>query len=346
MTITNYMQRLKIFLAALLLVFAGGTAARAQIDIWNNQIEIQKKDSRGNTTIISRSKSDGESKIKLIALLTADGQLIDRGLIWRVFTPPAGNAQPKLIKEFREASPEIDLPAGTYSINVSFGRAHITRQIKVDETTSATEQFVLNAGGLRLTALHNNKPAPPGTVTYAIYSDDQDGYSPRTVIMAAAKPGLIIRLNAGIYRIKSHFGNANATVEADVTVEAGKLTETTVTHAAGRAMFKLVNREGGEAIPGTSWSIVNKSGKAIQNSYGALPSHYFSPGSYVVAAKSAGQVYRRTFEIEDGKSTTVELVRGNTTGSTTPAAQGGTDPVDLFNLNGQTLKPSFDIKSP
>ena len=49
-------------------------------------------------------------------------------------------------------------------------------------------------------------------------------------------PGLLahelVRLNAGIYRIVSTYGDANATVEADVTVEAGKLSEASVTHSA------------------------------------------------------------------------------------------------------------------
>ena len=109
--------------------------------------------------------------------------------------------------------------------------------------------------GLRLTALVDGKPAPPGAVSYSIYSDDREQFESCTAIISGAKPNLIIRLNSGIYRIVSIYGDANAKIETDVTVEAGKLTETTVTHKGGKATFKLVTRAGGEAMPDTRWTI-------------------------------------------------------------------------------------------
>ena len=70
----------------------------------------------------------------------------------------------------------------------------------------------------------------------------------RTKVMSGLAPGVVVRLNAGIYSLVSAYGDANAVARADVTVEAGKLTEATLMHAAAKATFKLVARSGGDAV--------------------------------------------------------------------------------------------------
>ncbi len=131
-------------------------------------------------------------------------------------------------------------------------------------------------------------------VTYAIFSDDRDQYRTANVVMGGAKPGLVIRLNAGIYHVVSTYGDANAKVEADVTVEAGKLTEAAVAHQAAKAAFKLVNRAGGEALPETHWTIQTQSGEIVKESVGALPSHLLAPGDYQIVAKSGGRLFKNS----------------------------------------------------
>ena len=79
----------------------------------------------------------------------------------------------------------------------------------------------------------NGEAVNEKAVSYEIYSDERDQYGQRTKVMSAAKPGLVIRLNAGIYNVVGTYGDANAVARADVTVEAGKLTEATLSHAAG-----------------------------------------------------------------------------------------------------------------
>lgn len=300
-----------------------------------------------NTTVIERIGVDPKAAapgVKLVALLAADGQQIDQGLVWRVFQGSDSHGKAKLIVEKREASPQIKLQPGDYTINAAFGRAHLTRKISVAASTAAVEQFVLNAGGLRLNAVTGGKPAPPGSVTYTIFSDDRDQFANRTALLSGAKPNLIMRLNAGIYRIVSTYGDANARVEADVTVEAGKLTETTVSHAAGRTMLKLVTRAGGEALPETAWTIMNSGGEVIKDTVGALPSHYLAPGNYIVAARSAGQVYKSTFAVQDGVTTVVEVLmdvsaaRASTESEPAPAAapvDTGIDAESLIKLKSR-----------
>jgi hypothetical protein len=194
-------------------------------------------------------------------------------------------------------------------LNAAFGRAHLTRRISVKEGVQSVEPFVINAGGLRLIALvGKGEAAPANTVTYEIFSDERDQSGQRSKIMGGAKPGLVMRLNSGIYQIVSTYGDANAHVTADVTVEAGKLTDVTIAHAAAKVTFKLVMREGGEALADTQWNIVDAHGTTIKESVGALPTHTLAPGSYSVVAKSGGRSFRRDFVVLNGEITQVEVV--------------------------------------
>lgn len=305
---------------------------------WTQSTETPKTSKPANTTVIERAGKNGAlTPLKLVALLTADGQQIDQGLVWRVFQASGPSGKSKLVSESHEASPSLKLQPGEYTINAAFGRANLTRKIVVRPDGPPFETFVLNAGGLRLSALVGGKPAPPGTVTYAIYSDDRDQFDARSAVLSGAKPNLIIRLNSGIYRIVSQYGDANAKIEADVTVEAGKLTETTVTHMGGKATFKLVTRSGGEAVPDTRWTVKTADGEIVKESVGALPTHIFAPGKYVVTASSGGHLYRSDFEIKDGDVISVEVLKSASTNDNDEA--GATDVAPTANgMNGTLLE--------
>lgn len=328
------------------LVLAGMLPASAAADdplttnSWSKGSEVRRGDAAagkgGNTTVIERG-GKALGTVKLVALLTVDGQEIDQGLVWRIFAMTSANPKPKLLAESREASPSMKLPPGDYTINAAFGRANLTRRIAVKPDAPSTENFVLNAGGLRVAAFVSGKPAPQGAVTYSIYSDEREQFSGRTAIMSNAKPSLVIRLNSGIYRIISQYGDANAKIEADVTVEAGKLSETSVMHVGGRVTFKLVTRSGGEAVPDTRWTVQSDGGEIVKESVGALPTHILAPGSYVVAASSGGQRYQRRFEVKDGEVKSVEVLMGG--------SRGQDDGPPLSSIAPTTAAPSGAVPS-
>jgi hypothetical protein len=272
-----------------------------------------------NTTVVPRSAPEAKSapgaavagQVSLVAVLTQDGQNIEQGLVWRVFRDkPGPDGKLKLLSTHRESSPTLRLEAGDYIVNVAFGRAHLTRRIAVSSERPAQERFVLNAGGLRLTpAVANGEAVNEKAVSYEIYSDERDQYGQRTKVMSAVKPGLVIRLNAGIYNVVGTYGDANAVARADVTVEAGKLTEATLSHAGAKVTFKLVARSGGDAIADTQWNVANAQGEVVKESVGALPTHVFAPGTYTVSARNAGEVFQRTFTVQAGQAAQVEVLR-------------------------------------
>jgi hypothetical protein len=269
-----------------------------------------------NTTIVPRSPGEpraaatGAGQVSLVALLTEDGQNIEQGLTWRVFSDKAGpDGKASLLSTHREASPTLHLDAGTYIVNVAFGRAHLTRKIVVSGEGPLQERFVLNAGGLRLSSvLAGGEAVNEKAVVYEIYSDERDQYGQRTKLMSGVKPGVIIRLNAGIYNVVSTYGDANAIARSDVTVEAGKLTDATLSHAAAKITFKLVTRAGGDAIADTQWQVSTGDRELIKESVGALPTHILAPGTYTVSAKHAGQVFQREFTVQAGETAQVEVL--------------------------------------
>ena len=248
--------------------------------------------------------------VPMTARLTADGEEIEEGLVWRVFGhSPSGENGTALLITQQQARPTFKLHVGDYLVNAAFGRAHITRRISVKpgQTDGVVEDFVLNAGGLRIKAQVGGSDAPQNTVSFSIYSD-RDQTDNRKLILSAARPNLVVRLNAGIYHIVSTYGDCNAVVRSDVTVEAGKLTEAVVTHSAAKATLKLVHRAGGEALPDTQWTIQTPEGEEIKESVGALPTHILAPGKYIVLAKSQGRSFQREITLANGETTQVELV--------------------------------------
>jgi hypothetical protein len=264
-----------------------------------------------NVTVVPRSAPAGSAQeVQFTAFLTDDGPPIDQGVVWHIFQDSEKDgARPRHHRTMREANPVIRLSPGRYLVNVSFGRANLTRTIAVETGVALTERFVLNAGGLRVSAqLGDGSPAPETAINYDIYSGETDQLGNRQRIMSGARPGLIMRLNAGIFHIVSRYGDANAVVSADVTVEAGKLTEVAITHPGAAVTFKLVTRPGGEAQSGAQWAILDPDGEVIKESAGALPTHVLAAGSYVVTARHSGRVFRHGFTVQAGEAAQIEVV--------------------------------------
>lgn len=250
-----------------------------------------------------------QGRVTLVALVTEDGQRIENGLVWRIFGARGADGKPRITGTHRDASPVLPLAPGEYLVNVAYGRANVTRRITVMPGTPSTEQFMLNVGLLRVTALLGaNQPAPSNAVAFDVLSDERDQFGQRLKVIAGARPGRQFRLNSGVYQLVSTYGDANAVIQADLTVEPGKLTEATVIHQAGRVTFKLVRRAGGEAIADTQWSIINRQGDIVKESAGALPTHLLAPGTYTVSARSQGETFRRTFAVRSGETAQVEVM--------------------------------------
>ena len=265
-----------------------------------------------NSSAMPRSveSAAGLVQVSLSAILSDEGQPIDQGLVWHIFRDRAGpDGKLPLVKQLREAAPAVKLEPGDYMINAAFGRATLTRKISVAAGVPMMEKFNLNAGGLRLNAiLTNGEPAPDRSVAYDILNEERDQSGNRVKVISGAKPGLIIRLNAGVYQLVSTYGDANARVRAEVAIEPGKLSDVALSHNGTKVTFKLVGREGGEALADVSWSIVDTKAEIVKETVGALPTHILAAGRYAVLAKHLGKTYRAEFTAKAGEQAVVEVI--------------------------------------
>jgi hypothetical protein len=174
---------------------------------------------------------------------------------------------------------------GDYLINVSYGLAQVTKRVTIWPGKRTADVFNLHAGGLRLYATLAKQPLiSEQALSFKVFSDETDQSGNRRMLVSKAKPGIVIRLNSGNYRVVSTYGDANSVVEADVKVESGKLTEATLDHQAGRITFKLVRRPGGEAMADTIWAIYAPDGLLVKKSGGAFSTHVLAVGKYQVKA--------------------------------------------------------------
>jgi hypothetical protein len=245
------------------------------------------------------------------ALVSEAGPRLQAGITWRVYeskTSPA-SAGYKLVSTHRDPMPTAALLPGEYLVNAAYGLSNLTKKIKVESGRSIEETFVLNTGGLKLAALlADGSPLPASAARYDILSDEEDQFGNRQTVLRDAKPGIVIRLNAGAYRIECLYGDANAIAKADITVEPGKVTEATLKQTGAKTTFKLVQTLGGEALADTKWTLLTSAGDVVKENAGALPTHILAPGSYAVVADHAGESFTRKFSIEPGEAKQIEVV--------------------------------------
>lgn len=252
----------------------------------------------------------GKSQVELRAFISEGGATVTSGLVWRIFNPrPDKDGKYILLGTLRDPVAIAMLEPGDYLVNAAYGLSHVTKKITVTPGQPLKESLILNAGGLRLNSvLPDGQPIPPNAVRYDIFADETDQFGNRKKILGNAKPGIVIRLNAGVYHVVSVYGDANAVAEADVTVEPARLSEATVTHSAAKVTLKLVHQPGGEALAGTQWQVLTPGGDVVKESVGALPTHILAAGDYSVLAKYNGSNFSRDFTVKAGETAQVELV--------------------------------------
>jgi hypothetical protein len=245
----------------------------------------------------------------LQARLTADGAPLPAGVNFRVFGDGLGpNGKLPEIGEAEGGTATLHLKPGTYLVHASYGRAGATKRIRVD-SISPGDTVVLNAGGLRLSALvGKDRRLPPGLVRFDVYAPDEDGSDERALLVENCPADRIVGLNAGIYHVISRYGDANAVVRADIKVEAGKLTEATVYQKGALLTLKLVDQHGGEAIADTAWTVKTDTGENVVENVGAFPSVVLAMGAYKAIARHDGRTFEREFTVEPGRDRDIEVI--------------------------------------
>jgi hypothetical protein len=249
--------------------------------------------------------------LSLTARYGKDLPIINGGLVWRVFADkPDDTGTFKLLREERGATPNIVLPPGNYVIHVALGLVGAVRAVSLKAETDRVA-FVLPAGGLRIEGRVGSSKIPPNQISFALYKGSQfegGAGAERQSLVPNVPAGDVALLPEGTYYIISNYGDANSVVRSDIRVQAGKLTDVTVSHRAAVITLKLVSDRGGEALANTAWSVITPGGDVIKESIGAFPRVVLSEGEYRAIAKNEGKVFERPFNVVNGVDGEVEVI--------------------------------------
>jgi hypothetical protein len=237
------------------------------------------------------------------------GQYVREGLHWRIFADqPEANGAFALVAESRDAAPVFALRPGAYILHVAFGTFSQTRRLRITGEP-LRDSIVLNAGAVRLVGRVGEAQIRNARLSFDIYAGGLfDGGEPR-LVMRQVPAGDLVALAEGTYHVVSTYGDANATIRADIRIRAGQVTDATIQHRAANVNLKLVQqREGGDPIGNAAWTVLTPGGDVIKESIGAYPSMVLQEGEYLAIARHEGRVFNRRFNVEAGKDLNIEVV--------------------------------------
>jgi hypothetical protein len=258
--------------------------------------------------VVAPAAAPPQAVLSLTARYGKELPAINGGLVWRIFPDrPDDTGTFKLLREERGATPNIVLQPGNYVVHVSLGLVSAVRAVTLKSETDR-ESFILPAGGLRIEGRVGTSKIPPNQISFAIYKGSQFEGGDRAPMLPNVAASDVVMLPEGTYYIISNYGDANSVVRSDIRVQAGKLTDVTVTHRAAVITLKLVSDKGGEALANTAWSVITPGGDVIKESIGAFPKVVLSEGEYRAIAKNEGKVYERSFNVVNGVDGEVEVI--------------------------------------
>ena len=209
------------------------------------------------------------------------------------------------VRRSRAPQPSFSLPAGTYYVVARSGYAEQRQRIALSAGDDVMKALVLPAALLKFSAQVSGSPAPVNAdLAYRI---ETLGKEPREIarVSAAQFEGL---LNAGRYRVSATLEQNAAGAQQEITLEAGKPLEITLTIDAGEATL----RAPATASSGydTFWELRDAQGRAIWHATSGEPKVLLAPGRYSVRLETRDTILQATFEIAAGEKRTIELGGG------------------------------------
>ena len=135
----------------------------------------------------------GREGLELSARLTAEGGPLQQNISWHIRSPDGVS-----VYSGDEGTADVSLPPGDYVVDASYGATLIERQVSLPAGTRLKVNFVLDAGGLKVEPMVGKIGVPPVASRVRVFS--MDG---RKLMAVSVKPGEIIRLPEGSYRVES-----------------------------------------------------------------------------------------------------------------------------------------------
>jgi hypothetical protein len=251
----------------------------------------------------------GKESLRLRARITAATDPIARPIAWTVHrVDDRAEDEWPLVGERSAAEAMFDLAPGQYVVRAGYGAIKAAKVVVVQPRQQVDVTFILNAGGLRVVpALAFLDPPEGVNAKHWVFEAADGNRGSRRLFAETDRPGEVIRLNAGTYHLVSRFGDANAVVEADVTVRPGMLTEVEINHKAGIVHLGFARHDTDGPPKAVQWQINDSNGAVIMRADGARISQILAPGAYIAAVDYGGRKFEAEFEIDIGETREVNI---------------------------------------
>ncbi|TLP48652.1 hypothetical protein FDK21_03045 [Cohaesibacter sp. CAU 1516] len=252
----------------------------------------------------------GVATLQLTALLSEQGEVLQRGVNWRIFAEKRNaNGTLQTVQTLDGGTVTVELKTGSYIVYAGYGYANLTKRITLERPGSYSDSFILNAGAVRLNAVASGDiPLDSSILTFDIYTRNDSNGGGQQLVAKNVKPGHVVKMSEGTYHVVSSYGSSNAIVRGDVQIESGKLINVTMIHNAAKVTLRLVSEPGGEALANTIWTVLTPGGDVVKQAIGAFPTLALSAGDYTAIAKQNDAIYNRDFSVDPGLDRDIEVL--------------------------------------
>ncbi len=236
----------------------------------------------------------GDEQIELSARFTEKSKNYADSVDWKV-----KNASGEVLFEATAPIVSFKLNPGAYEVLGRYGNVTIDEGISLPPTTRLAVNFILNAGALRILPRLPDGFGPSLESITKVYA--LNGTHPGRLVAPEVRPGELLKLAAGTYRIETRYAASNVAAVTDVEVKPGLLRAVDVAHHAGLARLSINKRQDAQ------WLVMENSGAVLPLPAGTEITALLKPGAYVAEAHTGGKVLQQAFTITEGIVSNVVL---------------------------------------
>lgn len=241
--------------------------------------------------------ASGQEGLELSAIYTPDGVALVENVSWKI-----SDQDQALIYDKTASVVTLPLAPGEYHVEAIFGSAHHEEVVSVQPGTKIGMSFVMHAGVLRVL------PRVKGVDQLGIASTSKiyalSGIEKGKLVATSHRPGEVLNVAEGAYRIESVFVSGNATAVTDVNVRAGYTSAVNIDHIAGLAKLNVT----GNAEREVHWQIKDANGTEIPAFVAIAAEVVLKPGHYFAEAQLGDQNFTADFQIAAGQTFEINLM--------------------------------------